>query len=166
MSTISATCRFFLTFLESFTAAEMPSSGNRAITNDQFNSTQKLSAATTPPAAKGWGDDLSGTQTLDLTALARTVGPTVDATGLKLQALLINNLSPTATLNVAKGAANGYAINGAAGDFTIPPGGSLQMFFNDGLADIDATHKTLDLTVTPAGSGTEVEDFEAIFIFG
>jgi hypothetical protein len=59
---------------------------------------------------------------------------------------------------IAKGASNGYAFNGAAGDQTIPPGGSVQVFLNDGLVDIDGTHKTLDITA--------VGEFQIILVFG
>jgi hypothetical protein len=33
-------------------------------------------------------------------------------------------------------------------------------------AEVGSGAKTLDCTVTPAGSGAEVEDFEVILIFG
>lgn len=166
MSTIEATLRNYLSFQEKFTAAEMPASRNRSITNDQFNQTKTLKASTTPAATKGWAGEKTGTQTLDLTALTRTVCPTVDASGLKLQAMQIVNLSTTATLSIAKGASNGYAINGASGNYVIPPSGSLLVYFAGGLGAVGPTAKTIDCTVTPAGSGTEVQDFTVSLIFG
>ena len=158
MSTISATLRFYLSFVEQFSAAEMPASSGRSISNDQFGQAFKLAAGSTPPAAKGWAGQLTGNQTLDFTALARTIGPTVNATGLKLQAILVNNLDDANPLVIAKGAVNGYAFNAAAGNKTIVAGGSYQEFFNDGLADVDATHKTFDITATG--------DFQILLVFG
>lgn len=166
MSTITATQRFALAVLEAFTAVELPASNNRSLNNDQFNKTVTLSATTTPPGTKGWAAKLTSSQTINLAALTRSVGPTIDATGLRLQMVLVNNLSTTATLAIDKGASNGYPINGAAGGQVIPPGGSWQAYFADGLADVAAGARTLDATVTPAGSGTEVEDFEIIMVFG
>ena len=152
MSTISATQRFALSVVETFSEEEMPATGNRSFSNDQFNLTQKLNATSTPPGAKTWAEELTGDQSPDFTALARAFGAAVDASGLKLQMLLVNNLSESATLVVAKGSSNGYAINGAAGDFTVPPGGSVQYFFNDALTDVDGTHKTIDCTITAGQS--------------
>ena len=166
MSTISATQKFSLSVLETFTEAELPSAKNRGLLSDQFGSSIRLDAASAPAATKAWAAALDGSQTIDLTALARTVGAAVNATGLRLQMLLLNNLSGTATLLLDKGASNGYAINAAAEGLTLPPGGSVQLYFADGLVDVDATHKTLDATVTKAGSGTEVEDFEIQLVFG
>ena len=166
MSTISATQRFGLSVMEAFSEAELPAAKNRTLVDDQFGSSVKLDADTTPPATKAWSAKLTSTQTLDLTALTRSVGATVNATGLRLQMLLLNNLSATATLMIDKGASNGYPINGAAEGLVVPPSGLAQLYFADGLADVAAGAKTLDLTVTPAGSGTEVEDFEIQLVFG
>jgi hypothetical protein len=158
MSAISAIIRFYTAFNEVFTAAEIPASSNRSVNNDQFNRTIKLSASSTPAATKGWAGVFTGNQTLDFSALARTVGPTVNATGLKLQAILVNNLDATNPMTIAKGAANGYAFNGAAGNKVITPNGSWQEYFAGGLAAIDGTHKTIDITATG--------DFQVILIFG
>jgi len=158
MSTISATLRFALSVLETFTEVEMPASKNRTITDDQFGSTVKLDAASTPAATKAWAAKLTGSQTIDLTNLARSVGPTVNATGLKLQMLLLQNLSTAGSLDVAVGATNGYAINGSGGHVIVPLGGSCQQYFADALADVDSTHKTLDVVVTG--------DFQIQMVFG
>jgi hypothetical protein len=166
MSTIAAAFRAVLEFAETFSTVELPAVGNRTITNNKFNAGVKLDATTTPPGAKGYAAKLAGTQTLDLTALARTSGGTIDATGLKLQAILVNNLSTTATLSISKGVSDGYAFNGASGNYVVPPEGTQLVFFNDALGDVGAGAKNLTFTVTPAGSGTEVEDFELILIFG
>ena len=158
--TISATQRFSLSAVETFTVDEMPAAGNRTVTNNQFNSTVRLNAGSAPAATKAWSGKLAGNQTLDLTALARTVGETVDATGLKLQMLLLNNLSESASLMIAEGASNGYAINGASGVYIVPPGAKLQTYYADSLADVAAGVKTLDITIT-AG-----EQFEVQLVFG
>jgi hypothetical protein len=158
MSTISGNQRFILQTTESFTAVELPELGEQKLTYDAFNKSVTLSPTTTPPATKSWAKKLTGSQTLDLTALTRTLGATVNATGLRLQSILVNNLSTTDNVVIAKGVSNGYAFNGAAGNKTIVAGGSFMEFFNDGLTDIDATHKTLDITA--------VGDFQIILVCG
>ena len=165
MSTITATVRFFASFVEKFSEAEVPSSNNRSFTNDLFNSNMNISPTTTPPASKAWADELIGNQTLDLTALTRLVGPTVDATGLKLQAILINNLDASDPLIVAAGVTNGYDLScdagsssSAAGEKTVAPGGNYLEFFNDALADVAADAKTLEITAPG--------DFQIMLIFG
>lgn len=156
MSTISATQRFSLSVAETFTEDEMPAAGSRTVINNQFNSTKKLNATSTPPGTKAWAAKFTGDQSIDLTALTRSVGPTVDASGLKLQMLLLNNLSESATLTIVEGAANGYAINGASGAYLLPPEAKIQSYFADALAEIDGTHKTLDITIT-AGQQYEIQ---------
>jgi len=166
MSTISATQRFGLSVMETFTEAELPAAKNRTIVDDQFGSSVKLDAASTPPATKAWSAKGTSTQTIDLTVLDRSVGPSINASGLRLQMLLLNNLSATASLMIDKGASNGYPINGSSEGLVVPPSGSAQLYFADGLADVASGAKTLDVTVTPAGSGVEVEDFEIQLVFG
>jgi hypothetical protein len=82
--------------------------------------------------------------------------------GLKLQALLVNNPTTNAgaTTNIAPGASNPYSPWGAGNDLTLPKGGSLEFYFHDQTEDVDGTHKTLDL----AGTGTDV--LQLVMVFG
>ncbi|HEY4760951.1 MAG TPA: hypothetical protein VIH42_10265 [Thermoguttaceae bacterium] len=160
MSTITSAQSFDTTVTETFTAQEMPATSNRQIQYNQFNETVNLNAGSTPPATKVYAELLEGDQTLDFTSLARSFGADINATGLKLQQIQIYNTSDTATLVVAKGASNGYPFNGAAGNKTILPGARWSEFFNDGLADIDGTHKNIDITIT------EGEEYQIVLVFG
>ena len=141
------------TIVETFPTADLPSASSASITHNQFNSSTTLNATSTPPASMKYCDTLTGTTHLDLTALADPLG-TVDGTGLKVQSLLVNNLSTTDALVISDGAANEYALNAAA-DITVAIGGSVLMYFNDQLADISATAKTIDFTPA-AGKSYEV----------
>ena len=160
MTTVNTTQNFDLTATETFTEAEMPALANRQFQYKEFSANKSLNAATTPAATKVYAEKLSGSQTLDLTALTRSIGAVVNATALRLQQIQISNLSTSATIVIAKGATNGYAFNGAAGDKAILPSGHYAEYFHDGLTDIDATHKTLDIT------GTTGQYYNVVMIFG
>ena len=160
MSTVTSTQNFNLIGTETFTADEMPASSMRQIQYNQFVSASNLNSGSTPPAAKAYAERLDGSQMLDLTALVRTFGAALNASGLKLQQIQLVNESSTVSVNVAAGSSNGYAFNGAAGDKTIPAGGKWAEFFNDALHDVDATHKVLQIT------GTTGQKYSLIMIFG
>lgn len=124
-----------------------------------FDYDATLSSSTTPPVTKAYKETLTGTQTLDLTALVDDYFGTVDGSGLKLQAILVRNTDTADDLVMSKGAANGYEL-GSATATTIPPGGKLQATYNDKLDDIDATHK--NLTFTP-GAG---KSYDVVILMG
>ena len=119
-----------------------------------------LSATTAPPVSGVWGDDITigggGTGTLDLSALTgATIAtgaamPDADFTGKKLQIIAIEcPVTNTAAVSFDVGAAQGYEFMGSATDFvTIGPGCSFMMSFNDNLADISASLKSIDVTST------------------
>lgn len=164
MSSIRCTQKFSLEVCETFSEAELPATSQRMVRENQFGATVTASADSAPAASKAWSAKLTGSQTLQLTALARMLG-TVNALGLALRAILINNLSTTATVSIGPAETNGYAIN-AGGPKTIGPSGRYQEWFAAGLQDVDATHNTLAITVTPAGTGTEVLDYQIQLVFG
>lgn len=167
MSTLNANVALRATVTETFATAELPSASTRTLTHDKFNVLKSLGASSTPPATKYYSGLLVGPQSLDLTALVKDVGGTIDCTGLKLQVLLLNNLSTTDNVTMAdsgagvssSGTSGNYSINGGA-PLTIEPGASALLFFNDALDDVDAANCLLTIDAADA------EKFEIAMIFG
>jgi hypothetical protein len=158
-STIDATITAALTVVEEFPAADWPAAQDRIVTHDGYNTRHNLHASSTPPASLKYAETLTGPLTLDLTALADPVSGTLDGTGLKVQALKVVNLSATDDLVVDDGAADPYSLNGGA-PITLPPLGEALLYFADGLADVDATHKDLDITAGAA------EEYQIMLVLG
>jgi hypothetical protein len=109
-----------------------------------------LNAASTPAATQVWSDRASltaGAATIDLTALARANLSALDLTGLKVQVILIRNLSTnTGTLEIDVGAANGYNILGSAtSEAVLPVGGFLFAYLPEGTPDVSGTASDIDL---------------------
>lgn len=110
-----------------------------------------LTSTSTVAVTKPWSDTgtlTAGAATVDLTALDYVNLPTADWTGLKVKAIKISCPSTnSAGVGVAPGAANPYDIWGrAATDIFILPGQAYLAYFADENEDIDATHKTIDLS--------------------
>lgn len=160
---VTASLQLALSVLETL-AVGVPdvAAGASPIRHDQFNVGPKsLSATTTPPAQQVASQQLTGTQTIDLTALAGTNGALVNGTGQKVQAVLITNKSSNAgPMTVAPGAANGYQLLGPNA-VTLPLGGTIGFDANGNTPAIDATHKTL--TFTP-NNGADV--YNVIIVLG
>jgi len=158
-STIDVTLTAQLTVVETFPEADWPAVQDRVLTHDGYNTRHNLHATSTPPATMKYADTLTGPLTLDLTALADPVSGTLDGSGLKVQALKVNNLSTTTALVIDVGASNPCSLNG--GDpITLPALGEAIFYFADGLVDVDATHCELDITAGAA------EDYEIMLILG
>lgn len=102
---------------------------------------------------------VTGALSIDLRALRTVGGGSGDGNGLKVQGLFIENLGAN-VMTFVGGASNGYLIFGTAGSVQVQPGGSLCLFTNDGSADVDATHKTIDV------SGTGSQTFQLAVILG
>lgn len=102
----------------------------------------------TPPAAllSLYKSTISGGgYTIDLTAAQGSNG-NVNASGKRIQAIRASNPSAsTGNVTIATGASNGRAIPAS---IVVPPGGETLVFYNDYGMDIDATHKTLDISGT------------------
>ena len=83
-----------------------------------------------------------GGYTLDLTSLAG-----FDGTGLRIQRISVANpAGSTGNVTIATGATNGYALPAS---IVVYPGGNFVESYNDGGGqDVDATHKTLDVSGT------------------
>lgn len=120
------------------------------------------------PATEVWSDNitLSTGHTIDLRALPDRLGidgvaDDKDFDGLKVQ--LVKIVAPAgnaADLVFKKGASNGYNLFGGTSWIAVPPGGTFQAYMNDGLADVSATVKTIDVT------GTDDDTFTIILVAG
>lgn len=102
---------------------------------------------------------IAGALSIDLRTLRTVGGGSADGNGLKVQALFIKNLGAN-VMTFVGGASNGYLIFGTSGSVQVQPGGSLCLYTNDGSADVDGTHKIIDV------SGTLVQEFELALILG
>ena len=132
----------------------------RKVTHAQYDETATLNAGSTPPAtlvAEFLQALTVGAATVDLRALVGTNGAVIDGNGLKVQVLRVKNLGAN-VLTLAEGGSNGYAIFGASGQVDIPPGGHIQMFFNDSSPDIGAGDKEIDLT----GTGSQTSEWTIV----
>jgi hypothetical protein len=137
---------------------DVDSAAQPVIQHSALSIKKTLNASSTPAATKHSQQVYSlsgGAKTIDLTALLSTYGKVLDCTGLKVRLIRFENLG-TATMTIGKGASSGYDLFGgtiapavAAPDGTTPTG--LMQSFGDGLAAVDGTHKTIDVT----GTGTD-----------
>jgi hypothetical protein len=152
--------------LEGNTAAQ--TSTKRRVTWDALSSKSlSLSSTSTPPVTKIAGGQVAlvaGAKTLDLCALTGlgANGASVDMTGLKVQALYMENPSTNAnTISIAKGASEGYQFSGSDGKLTLSPGQSVLLFGNDATPDVaSGSAHNLDF------AGTLVQPFNIIIVAG
>lgn len=132
------------------TNPDAAAAAQRRITWAAFNDTLTLNATSNPPATKHSGfvkTLVAGVATVDLTALTGADGAAINGTGLKLQVLRVKNLGAN-DLVVSTGASNGYNFGGPV---TIKPGGTLLLYQPEGLPDVAAGAKNIDL----AGNTTQ-----------
>jgi hypothetical protein len=78
---------------------------------------------------------------------------------LKLQAILLENLSTTDAVTISDGSSNAYSINGT-NDKVVPIGGTYGEYFADALDDVATGAKAVDIT-----PGTS-EEFYLVLLFG
>jgi len=91
----------------------------------------------------------AGAETLDLTAIANQAGGAVDFTSLKIKKLFIRVITATAEVVFAEGASSGYALfAGTAGKCSWAQGEFGVFVFDESREDVDATHKTIDVSST------------------
>lgn len=155
--TFSVTINSQLTIVETIVGGGI-SGSDATVTKNGYNETVVATASTTPPVTKATGFDLAlsgGTGTIDLTALpGLTPSETIDCTGLKLTCLkLLNPATNANKITVAKGASNGFQIDGATTwSFVLAPGQSI-LVNADGASDtVGSTKRTIDVT----GTGSQV----------
>lgn len=145
-----------LTYAVEMTAVEelqgVPAAANSTLQHDGFNlGPTRLTSSTTPPITRTspTTQTMTGAAvTIDLTALPSSQDD-INGTGKKVNLFHVRNRGANA-ITIAPGASNGYELFGAGKDFVLPAGGELTLKFNDNLADIDATHKNIELTGTAA----------------
>lgn len=167
MSDVVATVQFTCTILETLTD-QVDGSTSPEVIHDGFNRTFSLDengsgglAVVTEPAVFTKAL-VAGAGTINLTSVPATGGGNKSANGLKVQLVLFTNPTTNvgSTITIAPGASNAYELFGSGNELVIPKGCTLQFYFHDQLADIDGTHKEIDL----AGTGTDI--LNCIFLFG
>lgn len=125
----------------------------RKVTHTAFNIAASLNAGSSPPAVKTaefLATLVAGALTIDLRALVGTNGAIVDGNGLKVQVVRIKNLGAN-PMTFKVGAANGHTgVIPATPGVVVQPGGHVVLYSNDNGDDVDATHKTWDVTGTGA----------------
>ena len=156
MSISSPLVKFGITATETLTDESL-STAARSIQHTNFDESITPSPATIV-SAKLY--TLSGgALSIDLRALHQANGASGDGNGLKVQGFYFKNLGANA-MTIVGGDSNGYLIFGTSGSVVVQPGGGLTIYHADGSADIDGTHKTIDV------SGTGTQTFECALILG
>jgi len=142
---------FRVDFNAQLTVIETPTVGTAdvqkpQVRHDAFNRAVTQKNTDTPPASIDSSQTLTGTQTIDLTALP-TVNGIVDCTGKKVRYLQIKNRSTnTGKLAIGPGAANPYSMFGAGISKDLQLDGHQLERFGDGLAAVAAGAKTILIT--------------------
>lgn len=139
-------------------------SGAKSVTHNGLNSAETLNAGSTVPATKVASFEKAmsgGAGTIDFRALIGTNAGAVDGNGLKIQLIKLRNKSTNANaITIVPGASNGLNLFGAAFSVTLSPGQEITAYLKDQGTDIDATHKTIDI------SGTLAQVLEVIVVMG
>lgn len=124
------------------------------------NPATPLSPSSTPAVTKKYSDKLTiggSPTTLDLTSIGGE-----DWTGLKVQGFrAYAPATNSGDVTVEPNASNGYDLfKIATGEIGIPPGGHVEFLYPEGLADVGASDKSIDI------SGTTSDVLEFILIAG
>jgi len=152
-----------------FTAVETLDTGVDAVTaptvsHNSFNLTGvTLNATSTAPVTTTSYQTYTlsaGAITIDLAALLGVNDEVQDATGLKLQTIIISNPSGNNAITVTTGAVNGFPLFGGTNSVVIPTGATLAFYVPEGLTNVAAADKTIDV------SGTLVEKFDVGITLG
>lgn len=114
----------------------------------------RLNSSSTPPVTADHFQTYSlvaGSKTLDLTSLLDTLGNALDASGKKVQALILVNPDGNHDLTLGADATNGYTIGPITvhGSSSGPTAGLL--WLPEALADVGSGAKRITVT----GTGTE-----------
>lgn len=148
---VSMNPRFLLAANE---VLSVDAANNANIVHDGFNRTDiELNGSSTVPLSKASYQVYTlsgGAASIDLTALLGVNDVSQDATGLKVQTLIVDNPSSN-PITLSPGASNPYALFGAGNDLVVPAGAVMSFYFADQLADVGASAKTIDLS----GTGTD-----------
>lgn len=137
----------------------MPFASDVTTTHEIAATNGSLNAQSTPPATKvssGTKTLSAGAATIDLTAAPGATingnATTVDCSGLKVQHIkFVASEENTGRVLVAPHGTNGYNLFGAAScQVSLGPGESVDLNWKDTLADVDSTHKVINLTSAQA----------------
>ena len=101
-----------------------------------------------------------GAFTIDLMALLGVNDEVQDADGLKLQTIVILNTIGNNPITVTTGASNGFPLLGGTNSIVIPAGAWFAFYVPEGLAEVGASDKTIDI------AGTLVETFKVGICLG
>ncbi len=146
-----------------FTAIETLDTGVDAapspdVVHSSFNLTATTlnSASTAPVTTTSYQAYVlvAGAITIDLTALLGVNDESQDATGLKLQTIIISNPTGNNAITVTTGASNGFPLFGGTNSVIIPAGATLAFFVPEGLTDVASGDAEIDVS----GTGTETFD--------
>lgn len=142
-----------LLFIETTTANELAADKD---VQHKLNELVSLTSGTSPAVTKVYAQALSlsaGAYTADLTALTDATGASLDLSGLKVQFIAVKNAptsgaANTGTLNVVKGATNGYNwLGDVASECTLPIGGWLCAYLPEGTPDVaNGSADTIDFS--------------------
>jgi hypothetical protein len=140
------------------------SASNKDIVYNGLNYSVTIDGGTTVPATAVAAFPqalIAGAATIDLRALVGTNGVAVDGNGLKVQMAKFRNKSTNAnSITLTFGASNGYLLFGSGWQIILLPGQEFMAYLKDQAPDIDATHKTIDIT------GTLAQVLECILVLG
>ena len=144
---ITVTTKSEITVVETLTLG--PASTVRAPADTGANTTQlKLGASSTPPVSQKahFAQALvAGAGSIDLLALIGSQGQTLPTTGLRVQAVKVQNPNAHA-LTVVPAVSNGYPLT-----FTVPPQGEVLLTCTNLLSQVGTTCHLLTLS----GIGTD-----------
>lgn len=124
---------------------------NPTVVHQVAGGSKTLNASSTPAATKAWSDQRQlsgGSDSIDLTALANGNLANIDFTGLKVQVIkIVAAEANTAAITIADGATNGYHVFGdGSGQINLVAGGQALIYVPEGLPDVGASAKTIDVT--------------------
>lgn len=150
--------------LQAVLSAAIEGAGTVEINLREFDrGSSPYSSASTPPVSKVGYDKLTlsgGTDTIDLTAVPNQVEGAQDLTGVKIVCGILKAPSTnTGNVTIAKGASNGYELNGTH-SIELKPGETLCFDKVDELTDVAAGAKNLDV------SGTASDKLHYILVAG
>ncbi len=154
---VSARIQSKITITETLTGAFISSSDATFAING-MDADYTINATSTIPATKATGYEIplsTGAVTINLAALTGPAGETLDATGLKVQAVKFTNKSTNANkITITKGASSGLGFAADGSTFTVPlsPGQSVQFEGVDANPDVAGGARQWDVT----GTGSQV----------
>lgn len=156
MSTLQALLKADITITETLSATDAPYLSIRNLTYAGFSKNLTFTSTSSPAITHKFAAELTGDYSLDLTNIFDPILGSADATGKKLIAILLNNLSTTADLTVAPGTTNGYPID----QIVVKAKRTTLIYYESTNAQVSSTQKIIQFSMT-AG-----EKYQAILFLG